>query len=145
MKTGKVILVIDDDQDDRDIFSEVLQEIDPSYICVWGCDGNDGISKLKEMDEPPAYIFLDLNMPRMNGKQCLASIRKLDGFKDIPVVIYSTSKLDSDMEEVKNLGATYFLTKPSIFNELKSALQIIFTGNHAENNHRRNFLQIFRK
>jgi CheY-like chemotaxis protein len=128
MPEEKLIMVIDDDPDDKDIFVEIVNEIDPEYKCIWGRDGRDGINKLLMLSSLPRYIFLDLNMPRMNGKQCLAEIRNDPRFSNIPVIIYSTSKLDTDISETKLLGASYYMTKPSRFAELKEALAELFSG-----------------
>ncbi|WP_462255352.1 response regulator, partial [Ferruginibacter sp.] len=68
----------------------------------------------------------DLNMPRMNGKQCLAEIKKDRTLQNIPVIIYSTSSDKKDIEETMQLGAVFFFQKPSRFDELSQALyQII--------------------
>ncbi len=128
MAENKVIMIIDDDPDDKDIFIEVLKEVDPQCKCILGKDGRDGINKLLAAEILPSFIFLDLNMPRMNGKQCLAEIKQIEKFKDIPVIIYSTSKLESEINETKNLGASYYLTKPSLFSELKEAMTDILNG-----------------
>src|SRR4051812_19423106 len=118
---SKMILIIDDDPDDRDIFFEIVSQVDPEYNLMWGKDGVDGLFKLSELETLPDYIFLDLNMPRMNGKQCLAEIKQHKKFSHIPVIIYSTSKLESDITETRQLGADYYMTKPNLFTELREA------------------------
>lgn len=118
----KVIMIIDDDPDDKDIFFEIVSQIDPLYNCVWGKDGVDGIRVLNQLPNLPEYIFLDLNMPRMNGKQCLAEIKQNKKLSGIPVIIYSTSKLESDIQETRKLGASYYMTKPNLFTELREAI-----------------------
>ena len=115
-------MIIDDDPDDRDIFFEIVNQIAPDYACLWGKDGVDGLLKLSELKILPSYIFLDLNMPKMNGKQCLAELKQHNKYKDIPVIIYSTSRQESDVLETKRLGANYYMTKPNLFTELREAI-----------------------
>jgi CheY-like chemotaxis protein len=130
MQNDKIIMIIDDDPDDKDLFVEIVNEIDPEYSCVWGTDGLDGIRKLTQLPTLPKYIFLDLNMPRMNGKQCLVEIKRDQKFKHIPVIIFSTSKLESDIIESKKLGASFYMTKPSLFHELRDAVShLLLTEN----------------
>jgi CheY-like chemotaxis protein len=126
---SKTILIIDDDEDDKIIFEEVLNEIDPTYTCLFGTNGAHGLEILHSLKKQlPEFIFLDLNMPQMNGKQCLAEIKRNKKFSSIPVIIYSTSKLENDITETKLLGASYFLTKPSLFSDLKEAIRLVLSG-----------------
>jgi CheY-like chemotaxis protein len=120
------ILIVDDDRDDIDLFTDAISELDASICCVSTNNGFDAL-KLLESDETsvPDYIFLDLNMPRMNGKVCLKEIKSITRVHDIPVVIYTTSRHSKEVEEVKSLGAAYFLTKPTRFHDLQDALACI--------------------
>lgn len=122
-KSSKTVYLVDDDIDDQEIFMSAVNEIDSSIKCVGIDNCEEAIEKLKkDKYNLPDIIFLDLNMPRLNGRQCLTELRKLAHLKDVPVVIYSTSSLKKDIEETKSLGANMFLTKPSKFDELCSAL-----------------------
>jgi len=121
----KLFLVIDDDSDDREFFQEALSEIDETAQCVHAEDGVDGLHKLRGMDETPDFIFLDLNMPRMDGWQCLTEIKKDDKLKDIPVIIFSTSSSQRDKDSTYSLGASYFLTKPTDYKKLCTAISFI--------------------
>jgi CheY-like chemotaxis protein len=118
----KKCLLVDDDEDDREIFCLAIQKIDPSMQCVTARDGLDALSILKNETFVPDYIFLDLNMPLMNGKECLREIRKQDRLKEVPVIIVSTSLADKDKEDTKNLGASAFITKPPLVSALASKL-----------------------
>lgn len=118
------VLLIDDDIDDRMIFGEVLKELAPDINYHEAINGEDALTKLSR-DFTPDLIFLDLNMPRINGKQFLAEIRQLDHLKHIPVIIYTTSSHDSDKRETRQLGASYFLTKPNSLHELTHTLSRI--------------------
>jgi len=77
----------------------------------------------------PDFIFLDLNMPKVNGRDCLASIKKNERFTNIPVIIYSTSSEKSEMNLTVEMGAAFFLQKPNRFDDLKRALANIISRN----------------
>ncbi|MES2776024.1 MAG: response regulator [Bacteroidota bacterium] len=123
MKNKILFFLADDDVDDQLLFLEALGEIDASIECLIALNGEDALKKLKDRSEVlPNYIFLDLNMPRMNGLQCLSEIKKINSLRDIPVIIYSTSAAKRDIDESKKFGAENFFTKPSSFNDLKEFL-----------------------
>ena len=115
---AQCILLVDDDEDDQLLFLDAMREIDKSIICCVANDGLEAILSLHTKSPVPDLIFLDLNMPKMNGYQCLAQIKKEMMFKEIPVVIYTTSRIASDRDRTLKMGASYFLTKPSDFSEL---------------------------
>ena len=75
----------------------------------------------------PGLIVLDLNMPKMNGTQTLKKLKADERFKDIPVIIYSTSSLKKDIDETKAMGAVHFLTKPAAFRELCEAIENVLS------------------
>lgn len=116
------ILLIDDDIDDREIFISALAFIDNSITCSIATNGMDGIQQLKNAPSLPDMIFLDLNMPLMNGIQLLKEIKATGRIKDVPVVIYSTTSDSKTIEETKQLGAYQFFTKPEKFSELVGLL-----------------------
>ena len=112
------ILLVDDDEDDQLLFIDAIGEIDKSIKCRVANDGLEAILSLQTKSPVHDLIFLDLNMPKMNGYQCLAQIKKEMMFKEIPVVIYTTSRIESERDRTLKMGASYFLTKPSDFSEL---------------------------
>jgi len=124
------ILIVDDDPDDLELFIEALFEIHPSIRCHSAANGKDALLMLENFkkNQLPDYIFLDLNMPGMNGKQCLIEIKKDKVLHEIPVIIYTTSSIEEDVQETRHLGASFFLTKPEKFDELKNALSYIIDG-----------------
>jgi DNA-binding response OmpR family regulator len=125
----KHILIVDDDEDDRELFAAALTQIDQKILCSHAGNGEYALRfLLRSKDSLPDYIFLDLNMPRLSGKQCLVELKKDTALQSIPVIIYSTSKLQEDIEETKKLGAAYFITKPSNFREL--CKEILFVLSH---------------
>jgi CheY-like chemotaxis protein len=121
-----VCLLIDDDIDDREIFELAAGQADQSVKCVFAKDGVDAIEQLKSVAFIPQYIFLDLNMPRMSGKQCLAEIRKIPELDHVPVIIYSTSGDSRELEEAQQLGATDYLIKQPSIATLSDALAEFF-------------------
>ena len=119
MNQQKIVMIVDDDEDDIDFFCEALAEIDASVQYLTASNGVDALNKLRSDENVlPHVIFLDLNMPLMDGKQLLKELKSDYTLKDIPAIIYSTSSMPTDIEETKALGATHFLTKPSSFKKL---------------------------
>lgn len=116
------VLLIDDDIDDRMIFGDVLKELVPDIIYNEAINGEDALTRLEE-GLVPDLIFLDLNMPRVDGKQFLAELRQIEHLRHIPVIIYTTSSHESDKKETRALGASYFITKPNSLHELNQLLK----------------------
>jgi CheY-like chemotaxis protein len=129
---SKTCLLVDDDEDDKEIFCLALQRIDPAIECTTASDGLEALSILKNKSYVPGYIFLDLNMPRMNGKECLKEIKKQDHLSDVPVIIFSTSAAERDIEETRRLGASSFITKPPLVATLAKKLSDIFANHHSK-------------
>jgi CheY-like chemotaxis protein len=122
MYKNKVLFIVDDDEDDINLFVEAVNEIDKSMGCFKAKNGEDALARLEELEMLPDVIFLDLNMPKMNGRETLERLKSSEKFKNIPVVIYSTSNAEQDKIDTKNLGASDYLTKPDSFTELCVAL-----------------------
>jgi CheY-like chemotaxis protein len=120
---AKRFFLIDDDQDDHEILIAALQEIDGSIICHTALTGEDGLHKLDSQSFRPDLIFLDLNMPGMNGFDVLKELKKSIRLKNIPVVIFSTSSNPKDIKETESLGAHTFITKPSQYADLRDLLK----------------------
>jgi CheY-like chemotaxis protein len=119
------LLIVDDDADDIQIFCDAAYELDKTIHCFSASNGEAGLELLKNAIVKPDFIFLDLNMPRMNGNQFLVQLKKDPLLQHIPVIIYTTSKREKDAADTLKLGAAYFLTKPVKFTELKKALSAI--------------------
>lgn len=123
---GKKFLIVDDDRDDRELFTEALAAVDPGLICYSAPDGQKAIEKLESMAiNQPDLIFLDLNMPVMDGWQCLTKLKSVESYKNIPVIIHTTSSHTVDKKLAKELGAICFFTKPDDFKKLKKMLEIV--------------------
>ncbi|MFC5407787.1 response regulator [Larkinella bovis] len=115
--------LIDDDEDDQELFALALKKVDPNLTCVVADDCGEALRMLKQEENfCPQYIFLDLNMPRMHGKQCLVELKKIARIENIPIIIYSTSSEPRDIQETKALGASAFLTKPPLISMLTARL-----------------------
>src|SRR5690606_28093529 len=93
-------LIVDDDTEDQELFIDVVREVDPSIECISAFTGEEALTLLRE-DSPalPDYIFMDLNMPRLNGVQCLSKIKKMQYLQHIPVLLYTTSNWTRNKQE----------------------------------------------
>lgn len=119
-----VVFLIDDDTDDQEIFSLAIGKASDNVTCVFANDGIDALETLRKDEEfIPDFIFIDMNMPRMNGTQCLAEIKKLERLRHVPIYMYSTSADPVSIEDNKSLGATDFIVKPSSISELTRLLK----------------------
>ena len=119
-----IILAVDDDSEDCEFFCEAIKEIDKSIVVLKARNGTDALHVLENHLLLPDYIFLDINMPMMDGKTCLQEIRKNEKFKDVKVVMYSTSNNQQEITQYKMMGAN-FLIKPSQFSKLVKSLAFI--------------------
>lgn len=127
MKHKLSCLLIDDDRDDQEIFRLALQDVNEEVFCLTADDGIKGLQMLQpETNFTPTYIFLDLNMPRMTGRDCLNAIKSDPLLADIPVVIYSTSSDPKDMRDTKELGAAGYVVKQYSIASLKEILRRYF-------------------
>jgi DNA-binding NtrC family response regulator len=114
MKNNLSFLIIDDDDDDRELFIEAVKEIDESIECITANNGLQALDILKNDENTlPDFIFLDLRMPRLSGKNCLLEIKNTESLKHIPVIIYTTSKDVEESKELRQMGAAYFMSKPN--------------------------------
>ena len=128
MVMGKVILVVDDDADDRELFRDALHETDSSAVYMSACNGQEALDFFRQPDHIiPDFIFLDINMPRMDGRQCLVRLRQLPRLDKVPIVIFTTLKPGYEGEEYRQLGANLYVTKPMLYAELKKIIRSIIT------------------
>lgn len=118
------IFIADDDEADRLLFKEAFNELKMKTIIYTVNDGMQLMQKLANEDAPlPQLLFLDLNMPRKNGLECLKEIKSSKRLKDIFVAIYSTSSSEKDIELTFLNGANIYINKPNDFNILKQILE----------------------
>ena len=119
MKNSKSFLIVDDDADDRMLFIEAVREIDKSIECKIARNGEQALKLLSNIEYPlPDFIFLDIRMPRIDGKKCLLEIKKDERLKNIPVIIYTTSKGIEESKELRDMGAFHFISKPRNADEI---------------------------
>jgi CheY-like chemotaxis protein len=120
------VFYADDDVEDCELFNEALAKIDEDIKCVIAKDGGEALAYLNHTNQLPDYIFLDINMPLVDGKKCLMEIKKNLKLKNIPVIMYSTTSDTQEIREYYRLGAHDFLIKPNNFNTLCDSLESIF-------------------
>lgn len=123
----KKVFLIDDDDDDRLLFQDAIEIINSSIECDTAINGKVAFDKLHDSQTLPDIIFLDLNMPFMNGFDFLLQIKKEEQFNKIPIGIFTTSNYIRDREVTKVSGANFFLSKPTDFNLLCEKLEHIIT------------------
>lgn len=112
------ILIADDDPEDRQLIKEALEESRLLNEIEFVADGEALIEYLEKQQRLPGLILLDLNMPRKDGREALKEIKSHPRFKQIPVVVLTTSKAEEDIYRTYNLGVNSFITKPVTFTAL---------------------------
>ncbi|MEO6583617.1 MAG: response regulator [Ferruginibacter sp.] len=128
------ILLVDDDADDRLLFQEAMNEVNPQAK-LSTADGCDMLMKLAKIEnDKPDMIFLDLNMPGLNGFECLEEIKSKHHFGNIPVIIYSTTANPEQVKKTYTIGATLYMQKPSSFDGIKKLMNQVLKINF--NDHR---------
>jgi CheY-like chemotaxis protein len=128
MNEQRQCLIIDDDPDDQEIFLMCLRKISNKIDCLTANNGVEAITMLESNEEYiPDYIFLDVNMPKMNGIECLKHLKEIKRLKNTKIFMYSTTSENSIVKKSKKLGADDFIMKPSKTKELKEKLATIFS------------------
>lgn len=125
------IFYADDDAEDREIFCDAIQQINPAIKVVLSKDGQEALEILSVQSQAPDYIFLDINMPRMNGIECLTKLKSDDRLKSIPVIIYSTTADSREVKRLILLGADEFISKANSFAKLKESLHKVLTKKYS--------------
>ena len=124
------ILLADDDDDDRLFFKEAFEEIKIKTHVRFVNDGVELMNHLNQNgNQLPHILFLDLNMPRKSGIECLLEIKRMNQLQNIAIAIYSTSSSDLDIEETFVKGANVYIKKPSDFATLKRILEKVIKVN----------------
>jgi DNA-binding NtrC family response regulator len=119
MEKPITILLIDDDEDDRKLFCEAVNEVDSQVKCVQVPDGRTALQYLNNtMNSLPDFIFLDLRMPGLSGEQCLKEIKQVSRLMHIPVIVYTTSHDVEESVKLKSMGASHFMSKPTSPDEI---------------------------
>lgn len=117
MRSG--ILLVDDDAEDQFIFCDAMETVDNTEPVHIECCGIDAINYLSSLphDLLPCVVLADLNMPKMNGSELLKQLKANELFKDIPVIIYTTSVNETEKHACLILGAHDYITKPMSYHQ----------------------------
>ncbi|HEY0743010.1 MAG TPA: response regulator [Chryseosolibacter sp.] len=115
-------LIIDDDPDDQEIFCSAIHEVVPGCICQTVNDAQQLIAHMEIIQQTPDTIFVDINMPKMDGFQFLRHARNNSRLRDVKIVLMSTSNSIDDKRKAEMLGANAFITKTNTYKELCEAL-----------------------
>jgi PleD family two-component response regulator len=126
----KMILLIDDDEEEFELFIEALHEAHFNCDCIFAKTAEQALNFLRYT--VPDFIFLDYNMPKINGLKCLTKIKQLINSKDIPVVLYSTGINDELCKVAISNGATLCIKKPDKIHTLAEIFHQVLT-NHWRN------------
>lgn len=138
------IILADDDEDDRLFFTDAFDELKINTKVQTFINGVELMNYLNEENSIlPNVLFLDLNMPKKNGIECLLEIKENERFNDIAIAIYSTSSSEEHIEETFVNGANIYIKKPNDFATLKKILSDVVTLNwqyHTSGLNKDNFL-----
>jgi CheY-like chemotaxis protein len=121
----KTILFVDDDEDDREIFKSVLKDVHPQFGFVPAKDGLDALNLLST-SPPPVCIYVDVNMPNMNGLEFLRAVQLHRIYSKIPVFVLSSLYKDEDKGMIRNLGAVDYMKKPDNYEDFVKLLRSCF-------------------
>lgn len=125
------VLIADDDTDDIELFSMILDKVDLETSLEVVNDGVELIQRLSDDNAPaPHYVFLDLTMPKKSGFECLNHVRKNAAYDDVKVIILSDSVNVGQIDDAYDLGANHFITKPSDPEELREMLHYILNNSN---------------
>lgn len=122
------ILCIDDDLEDIELFSDAIKVVDPSITFLSALGGQEALrllSIIQDAGQLPNYAFLDINMPRMNGKDTLREIRKIERYRSMQIVMLSTGLSPRDHGDYTLLGADHLMSKATSFQDLCRKLKAI--------------------
>jgi CheY-like chemotaxis protein len=121
----KKILLVDDDEDDRQIFQDIVREVDPYATLEFAENGLDMIAMLEKLPgtDLPGMIILDQNMPRMTGKESLIYIKENPRYQGIPTIIYSTYQVKDFYQECLDLGAEDVVAKPDTMQAYREMIE----------------------
>jgi DNA-binding response OmpR family regulator len=117
------ILIVDDDVDDQSFLLDAITDLYPDFKCGVTSNGQEALNHIEADPPPPKLIFLDLNMPVLNGFEFLRHYRKNKNSHQSKIIVYSTSSHPRDKEISMDLGAHGYLTKLTDFATLKNVVK----------------------
>ncbi|HVX26580.1 MAG TPA: response regulator [Parafilimonas sp.] len=117
-----IIFYADDDQDDRDTFTDALNEVYDASKLFTHEDGDDLLNALNNPPPRATIVFVDLNMPGKTGFEVIKEIKNSHNLQDLPIVVVSTSSDEKTIKATKELGANFYIPKPTNYNDLKKSI-----------------------
>ncbi len=123
MNKSFTIFYADDDADDLDFFRDVTTAIDKNIELFTHENGNQLLVAVRNPPPSPHIIFLDLNMPGKDGFEVLKELKSAEEYKNIPVVIFSTSNDKNNILRTRELGANFYITKPNSFAKFQKSIE----------------------
>lgn len=121
-QTNLHLLLADDDTDDCDFFNDAVDEISDNIKLSIVDDGVQLMGFLKDTSHTPDLIFLDLNMPKKSGMECISEIKSMDRLSQSSIIIYSTSLDQSVVSYLRAMGADHYIQKPAEFKSITSVI-----------------------
>ncbi|HEY7772562.1 MAG TPA: response regulator [Marinagarivorans sp.] len=126
LRSVSYILIADDDLDDQELIRDALVENELSEDKLrFVADGEELLDALSEVKILPSMILLDLNMPRMGGREVLSHIKLNDRLKHIPVIMFTTSDSEVEIRQCYTLGSNAYMTKPAHYSDLVEAMRVL--------------------
>ena len=122
------VVYTDDDSDGRDLFTAAINETLPGTRLLYANHGKELLSLLQNADELPDYIFLDINMPVMDGKDCLLKLKTIDHLSEIPVIVYTTTSNKIELQKYIAMGAHAYIVKENSFQGIKNSLKRVLSA-----------------
>ncbi len=130
----KNIFLAEDDEDDVVIFNEIMSDITDSIVVTIAPNGMELMKLLQDESLQPELIFLDLNMPLKNGFECLQEIKRNEAWKNITIIMYSTSAQLQQVEKAYKQGADLYIQKSTSYSDFKLAVEKCIATYDAFNN-----------
>jgi CheY-like chemotaxis protein len=127
MNKNGAIIIVEDDKDDQEIFSEVFKELNYKNPIIFFNDGQEALNYLMEKTTEPFVVFSDINMPKLNGIELRKQIHENEDIrlKTIPYLFFTTTAAQEDVIDAYSKSIQGFFVKPSSFQGLKSLMKII--------------------
>jgi CheY-like chemotaxis protein len=122
MSTKPIILYAEDDFDDFESLKEALDQLSANQLLLHAKNGAEAVSFIENATVLPSLIVLDLNMPVMDGKEVLNWLKERNEYKNIPVMIFTTSSREEDVKLCQKYGCTFF-RKPTLYRDLLHVAQ----------------------
>ncbi|WP_339878487.1 response regulator [uncultured Algoriphagus sp.] len=123
MNEKLTIFYTDDDIDDLEFFKTIVNMITEDYAVVTHMDGHQLLQALDNPPPNPYLLFLDINMPGMNGLEILQTVRKSEKHSGLPIIMFSTTRDEFIIRKTRELGANFYIPKASSFKDLRKSIE----------------------